>query len=528
MNRRQFIKSVGFGAASLALGELRAEALAPGSMLPKTVIPHLMRNPESPAILDSCWSLPRTLMRGRNDRVPKLNILFILADDFGWAQLGCYGSKFYESPNIDRLAGEGMKFTDAYAACPVCSPTRASIMTGKYPARLHLTDFIAGGAFPYEKLKQPEWQKYLPLEEITIAEVLKAAGYTTASFGKWHLSIAKKPPESEPYDPDKQGFDETLITEKPSPNQDPEKDAHNVETITQKSLEFLERNKDKEFFLYIVHNTIHDPIMGKKKLVEKYKAKTGSDLPQNNPIIAAMLEELDNSVGRLLEKLDELKIADKTIVIFFSDNGGLEKDAKQTPLRSGKANLYEGGIRVPLIVRWPGVVKLGSVCAEPVISVDFFPTFLEILGLENEAKTTIDPVRNSQTPNKQEKGNFSNGVDGVSIVPLLKQTGGLNRKAIYWHYPHYHSAGVGPCGAIRSGNYKLIEWFDETICGTGNRFELYNLKEDLGEQNNLAKEMPEKVEELSKSLANWRNEVNAQMLTPNPDYNPQKAKKSKK
>jgi len=476
MNRRQFIKSIGFGAASLALGELRAEALSPGFGLPKKT------------------------------NKPKPNILFILADDLGWSQISCYGNSFYETPNIDRLAGEGMRFTDAYAACPVCSPTRASIMTGKYPARLHLTDFIAGGAFPYEKLKQPEWQKYLPLEEITIAEVLKTAGYTTASFGKWHLSVAKTPPESEAYDPDKQGFDETIITEKPASKHDPEKDPHNVELITEKALDFLDRKNGKPFFLYLGHNTIHAPIMGKKKLVEKYKAKPGSDLPQNNPIIAAMLEELDNSVGKLLEKLNELKIVDKTIVIFFSDNGGLEKDAKQTPLRSGKANLYEGGIRVPLIVRWPGVVKPAGICAEPVISVDFFPTFLEILGL-NEAKKTVD---------------------GVSFVSLLKQTGGLNRKAIYWHYPHYHSAGIGPCGAIRSGNYKLIEWFDETICGTGNRFELYNLKEDIAEKNNLARQMPEKVEELSKSLATWRNDVNAQMLTPNPDYNHQKAKKSKK
>jgi len=475
MNRREFIKSACLSATRLAW---------PGSAF---------------ANKDSTLRVPAR-------RGPKPNFLFILADDLGWAQVGCYGSDFYKTPNIDRLASEGMKFTDAYAACPVCSPTRASIMTGKYPARLHLTDFIPGGAFPYEKLKQPDWQKYLPLEELTIAEVLKVAGYSTASFGKWHLSTAKKPPESEPYDPDKQGFDQTLITEKPSPNQDPEKDAHNVELLTQKSLEFLERNKDDEFFLYVAHNTIHDPIMGKKKLVEKYKAKPSSDLPQNNPILGAMIEELDDSVGRLLRKLDELKIADKTVVIFFSDNGGLEKDAKQTPLRSGKANLYEGGIRVPLIIRWPGVTRPDSICSEPVISVDFFPTILEIIGLENKARKPID---------------------GVSIVPLLTQSRSLNRKAIYWHYPHYHSANIGPCGAVRAGAYKLIEWFDESICGLGNRFELYNLKEDIGEQNNLAKKMPEKTEELIKMLQDWRNQVSAQMLMPNPDYNPTKAKKSK-
>jgi len=475
VNRRQFLKSVGFGAAALAL---------PGCSAGSS----------------------RFTKAGKNTK-PKPNFLFILADDLGWSQLGCYGSGFYETPNIDRLASEGMKFTDAYAACPVCSPTRASIMTGKYPARLHLTDFIAGGNFPHEKYKQPEWQKYLPLEEITIAEVLKTAGYATASFGKWHLSIAKKPPESLPYNPDKQGFDEYIVTYKPSSRHDPETDAHNVEIITEKSLEFLQKNKDRPFFLYVTHNTIHGPILGKKKLVEKYRNKPGADLPQNNPVIGAMIEELDNSVGKLLKRLDELKIADNTIVVFFGDNGGLERSAKQTPLRSGKANLYEGGIREPLIVRWPGVVQPGSICSEPVISVDFFPTFLRTLGLESMVK---EPV------------------DGTSLLPLLRQSGALNRQAIYWHYPHYHSSSIGPCGAVRKGDYKLLEWFDETICGPGNKFELYNLKQDIGEQNSLAKKMPEKTSELRELLTNWRNKVNAQMLTPNPNYNPQKAKKSKR
>lgn len=478
MDRRGFIKSASFAAAAFALTGCSDRTAGLGLELPKK----------------------------SKDIKSKPNFLFILADDMGWSQLGCYGSNFYETPNIDRLASEGMRFTDAYAACPVCSPTRASILTGRYPARLHLTDFIAGGNYPYEKLKQPKWQKYLPLEEITIAEVLKPAGYTTASFGKWHLSIAKKPPESERYNPDKQGFNESIITYKPRGNQDPEKDAHNVEMITERALEFLQENKDRPFFLYVPHNTIHSPILGKKKLIDKYRSKPGSDLPENNPVIAAMIEDMDNSVGKLLRKLDELKIADKTIVVFFSDNGGLERAAKQSPLRSGKANLYEGGIREPLIVRWPGVTKPGSVCSEPVISVDFFPTFLEILGLENKAKKRID---------------------GVSLVPLLAQSGPLSRQAIYWHYPHYHSSSIGPCGAVRKGDYKLIEWFDETICGAGNRFELYNLKKDIAEQKNLTKEMPGKTKELKKMLANWRNKVNAQMLTPNPNYNPGKAKKSK-
>ncbi|MDT8299885.1 MAG: sulfatase-like hydrolase/transferase [Sedimentisphaerales bacterium] len=433
----------------------------------------------------------------------KPNFLFILADDYGWSQLGCYGSKYYETPYIDSLAAQGMKFTDAYAACPVCSPTRASIMTGKYPARLHLTDFIAGGKFPYDKYKQPDWQKFLPLEEITIAEVLKTAGYTTASFGKWHLSIDKKPPKSLPCNPDKQGFDEYFVTYKPSSKDDPESDAHNVEIITEKSLEFLRNNKDNPFFLYVSHNTIHAPILAKKKLLEKYKNKPGANLPQNNPIVAAMIEELDNSVGSLLAKLDELDIADNTIVVFFGDNGGLEKSAKQTPLRSGKANLYEGGIREPLIVRWPGVVRQAGTCSEPVTSVDFFPTFLDILNLNNKIPKSID---------------------GISLLPLLRQTGTLNREAIYWHYPHYHSSSIGPGGAVRMGDYKLLEWFDETISGPSNRFELYNLKLDISEQNDLSKKMPGKTEQLRNLLAKWRKKVGAQMMMPNPDYDPKKPK----
>lgn len=497
MKRRDFIKSIGFGAAAIACPEF---GFAKQSLLFARLSLLTQRNNLDRSRVRDAQSEPRN-----DDEKP--NFLFILADDFGWSQLGCYGSDFYETPNIDSLAAQGMRFTDAYAACPVCSPTRASIMTGRYPARLRLTDFIPGGNYAHEKYMQPEWQKCLPLEEVTIAEVLKTAGYATASFGKWHLSIDKKPPKSLPYNPDKQGFDEWFVTYKPSSKSDREGDAHNVEAITERSLDFLDEHKDRPFFLYVTHNTIHAPALGKKKLVDKYANKPGSDLPQNNPVLGAMIEELDNSVARLLEKLDELEIADKTIVVFFGDNGGLERDAKQTPLRSGKANLYEGGIREPLIVRWPGVVTPGSACSEPVTSVDFFPTFAEIIGSENEAK---------------------NPVDGVSLLPLLTQRSTLGRRAIYWHYPHYHSSSIGPCGALRVGDYKLIEWFDETICGPGNELELYNLKEDIGERNNLAKRMPKKTRDLKEMLSTWRRKVSAQMLTPNPNYNPQKAKKSGK
>jgi len=472
MNRREFAKSVAFGAVALLPGFNR-------------------------------MSFGRQSFRSMKS---KLNVVFILADDLGWSQIGCYGSRFYRTPHIDRLAAQGMRFTDAYAACPVCSPTRASIMTGKYPARLHLTDFIAGGNFPHERLKQPDWQKFLPLEEVTLGELFKSMGYATASFGKWHLSIAKKPPESAPYNPDKQGFDETLVTYKPSSKHDPEEDAHNVEAITRKSLAFLEANRDRSFFLYVTHNSIHNPLKGKARLVEKYKNSPGADNAENNPVIAAMLEDLDASVGRILRKLDELELADDTLVVFFSDNGGLESAARQSPLRSGKANLYEGGIRVPLIVRWPGVVRPGTVCGEPVISTDFFPTFREILSGEHRDDESLD---------------------GVSLVPLLRQTGSLGRPAIYWHYPHYHSSSIGPCGAVRAGDYKLIEWFDESIPGPGNRLELYHLKEDIGERNNLAAQMPARAEQMRRMLALWRHHVGAQTMPPNPNYDPRKAKRSK-
>ncbi len=457
-------------------------------------------------VAGAIWSgLDSVVLAGTgNTRRP--NVVFILADDLGWAQAGCYGNGFYETPNIDRLAAEGMKFTDAYAACPVCSPTRASVMTGKYPARLHITDFIAGGDFPHERLLQPAWQKFLPLEEFTIAELFKKQGYVTASFGKWHLSTAKLPPASAPYDPDKQGFDETFICEKPSSKQDPETDAHHVEEITQRSLAFLEAKRDEPFFLLMAHNSIHAPIMSKSRLVEKHKARPGADRPENNPIIAAMMEELDGSVGRVLRKLEELKLVNNTVVIFFSDNGGLEADAKQTPLRSGKANLYEGGIRVPLIVRWPGVVRAGNTCSEPVISTDFFSTFRDILRSKEAG----------QGP-----------VDGVSLLPLLAGTGSLNRPAIYWHYPHYHSSGEGPCGAVRAGDYKLIEWLDPSVHADGHGLELYNLRADPGERDDLAARMPAKAEQMRRMLELWRYDVGAQSMSPNPDYDPKKAKRSR-
>lgn len=446
-------------------------------------------------------AIPKTAFAIANPKLP--NIVFILVDDLGWHQLGCYGSRYYETPVIDRLAEESMRFTDAYAACPVCSPTRASIMTGKYPARLHLTDFLKGANPKDKKLLTPEWADWLPLEEVTIAEVLREKGYVTGHFGKWHLNKDKKYKLGRPGDPGSQGFDDVLTTHKPgaAPKSPYPDDAHRVRQITERSLKFIEANKDKPFFCYISHNSIHRPEVEREELVAKYRAKPGADNDQeyghNNPVQAAMLETLDKSVGTVMKKLDELKLTDNTIVVFFGDNGHLgPKDCK--PLRGSKADLYEGGIREPLLIRWPGVVKAGTVCKEPVISNDFFPTFAEITG----GKVT-DPE-----------------VDGVSILPLLKQSGKPSREAIYWHYPHYHHQGIAPSGAIRKGDFKLIEWYEKSIDGINapGAVELYNVRYDMNERHNLAREMPKKTKELYENLRKWRKDVGAQEMKLNPDY----------
>lgn len=434
-----------------------------------------------------------------SEKKEKKNIVFILADDLGYAQLGCYGSDYYETPNIDKLASEGMRFTNAYAACPVCSPTRASLMTGKYPARLHLTDFIAGNNNTGYPLTQPNWQKFLPLEEKTFAEILKDEGYQTAIFGKWHLSEDKTPPESLPFNPDKQGFDETFITYKPvgnmaQPWQDAENDAHNVDTITSLTLNFIERNKNNPFLVVVSHNTIHDPLKEKQAAISKYENKKESELPENHPVIGAMIERLDKSSGQIIDKIKELKLEGNTVVIFFSDNGGKHDYAAQTPLRAGKGWLYEGGIREPLIVKWPGKTKPGSVSTALINSIDFLPTFLDIANAK-------------QLPEN---------IDGKSFVPALENQKTEIHKNLFWHYPHYHKgSGMKPAGAVRSGKYKLIEWYEPLLLNHVNAWELYDLENDIGETTNLADSLPQKSEELKQLLHEWRNQVDAQMPTVN-------------
>jgi arylsulfatase A len=431
------------------------------------------------------------------------NIVFILADDLGWADVGCFGSKYYETPNIDRLATQGMRFTDAYAACAVCSPTRASIMTGKYPARLQLTDWIPGEPEKATNaLRVPEWRKYLPLEEVTVAKALKPAGYICASIGKWHLGGPKYNPEHQGFDLNVAGCDigspatyfwpyEGKSHTVPGLKAGGHEGEYLTDRLTDAAENFIEQNKDRPFFLYFAHYAVHVPLQGKPAVVKKYRAKAAQG-GQTNAVYAAMVESVDDSVGRILHKLETLGIASNTVVVFMSDNGGLwPRATSNAPLRAGKAYPYEGGIREPLLIKWPGTTQPGATCSMPVSSIDFFPTLLEMAGVKPPGP-----------------------VDGQSLVPLLRQTGTLQREALFWHYPHYWSAGgrVQPYGVVRAGNWKLIEFYEDM------RVELYNLKDDTGETRDLAQAEPEKASQLRERLHEWRQSVDAQMPTPNPDF----------
>ena len=433
----------------------------------------------------------------------KPNIVFILVDDMGWSDLVCYGNRFHETPNIDRLAAQGMRFTNAYAAAPVCSPTRASIVSGQYPARVGITDFIAGHTRPYARLNMlRNRQQYMPLETATFAESLSAAGYTCGAFGKWHLGGRK-------YFPDKQGFAESVVTggwahfgNSSIPDLGLTKDDYLAEVLTDQAEAFLETHQDRPFCLYLSHYAVHLPLEARKELIAKYEAKAKPETGVNNPVYAAMVEHVDQSTGRVLAKLDELGLTDNTVVVFFSDNGGLrhiytgdgEIVTTNAPLRDEKGSLYEGGIREPLIVRWPGVVEPGATCDTPTTSVDFYPTMLELAGARPPVGQTLD---------------------GLSLMPVLKGKKRLKRDTLYWHYPHYHH--TTPAGAIRKDDWKLIEYFED------GRLELYNLGNDIGETTNLAEKHPRRARRLQRQLAAWRAEVGAEIPTPNPDYDPARA-----
>ncbi|KPJ91027.1 MAG: hypothetical protein AMS18_09500 [Gemmatimonas sp. SG8_17] len=461
-------------------------------------------------------------------RLDRPNVVLLIIDDLGWADIGAYGSEFHETPNIDRLAASGALFTQFYAASPVCSPTRASIMTGKHPARLHLTDWIGGEQ--KGKLLPADYVRELPLEEVTIGEAFKGAGYRTAFIGKWPLG-------SEPYHPEFQGFDVNIAGHGagqpgsyfyPYTNERlPWSNVPDLETgepseyltdrLTDEALSFITENRDRPFLLIVSHYAVHTPLEAKANIVSDYQEKArqlpdleaprfkaeglaaNTKMRQDHPVYAAMVQSTDESVGRIMRKLEELAIDRKTIVVFVSDNGGLstlsgrrtDMPTANLPLRAGKGWLYEGGIRVPLLVAWRGAVEPGTVVTEPAMSTDLYPTLLEMAGLERD-------------PDHQP--------DGISLVPLLEQSGLLDRRSLFWHFPHYHGSGNVPSGAVRYGDYKLVEWFD------GSRLELYDLARDIGESRNLITERAEVTRQLSVLLRRWRAEVDAWMPVPNPEW----------
>jgi arylsulfatase A-like enzyme len=432
------------------------------------------------------------------------NIVFILADDLGWTDVGCMGSHYYETPAIDRLAREGMKFT-AYANCQNCAPTRAALMSGQYPPRtgIYTVGSLERGDAKFRKMNVPQNQTNLPLDRMTVADALKAAGYKTGLFGKWHLG-------SGPYHPAKRGFEQAIVSMGrhfdfvTDPKVAYPDGTYLADFLSEQALRFIEDNRQQPFFLYLPHFGVHTPLQAKKELIAKYEKKAAAG-GHKDPVYAAMIDSVDQSVGRILAKLDEWKLAEQTVVIFSSDNGGVggyeaagvkaKSITHNAPLRGGKGMLYEGGVRVPFIVRWPGVVPKGSVCDEPTIHVDIFPTFLE--------------VANAPAPKQT--------LDGVSLVPLWKSPKGrLAREAIYAHFPGYlEGDGAGswrttPASSIRAGDFKLLEFFED------GRFELYNLREDVGEQHNLAEKQPEKVKELHQKLVAWRKMIGAALPTPKP------------
>jgi len=455
------------------------------------------------------------LIAGRRSR-RKPNIIFILIDDMGWRDLGCYGSEYYETPNIDRLAGQSMVFSDAYTCGPNCAPTRASLMSGQYTPRHGIITVGNSDRGPahLRKLIPQETKTVLDGGITTIAEAIKPAGYVSASMGKWHLgNDPGHGPIGQGFDLNMGGYEAGHPRSYFSPYKNPElKDGpegeYLTDRLTEEALKFIETNRDKPFFLYLPHYAVHTPIRAKKEMIGKYEAKEPSN-GQGNPTYAAMIESTDQGVGRMMAKLDELGLTDDTIVIFSSDNGGVggykalgiqgAKITSNAPLKGGKGMLYEGGIRVPLFVRWPGVAKPGTRCDEPVITVDFYPTLVEMAGAARPARQALD---------------------GQSILPLLRGAGGLKREAIFWHFPAYLQGGGGtwrttPAGAIRRGQWKLIEFFED------GRIELYNIVRDISEKNDLAEKMPEKARELHDLLGNWRKSVKAEVPRRlNPKYKP--------
>ena len=473
---------------------------------------------------------------GRNgsEAPKKPNILFFLVDDLGWSDIGCFGSRFHETPNIARLAEEGVRFTNAYAACHVSSPTRASLMTGRYPASIRLTDWLPGRKnWPFQRLLNAPVEQHLPFEEITVAETLRDNGYATAIIGKWHLGKGDSNPLAHGFDEHiplgyNEGWPQGYYAPFRLNGYEGEEGEYLTDVMTREATKYIEEHKDGPFFLYMSHFAVHDPIQGRKdpltrgeldSLVHTKAYQGYRVLPQrtvkikqhqDNIEFAAMVEAMDESLGVIRRKLEELGIADNTIVIFYSDNGGMAganfgrpdrriaKDAldrayatSSLPLRGAKGWMYEGGIRVPMIVCYPGVGRAGTECDVPVISNDFYYTLLDMASVDVPKEKVCE---------------------GESIVPLL-EGGKIEKRALYWHFPHYSNHGMqSPGGAIRYGDYKLLEYFEN---GT---VQLFDLKTDLGEQHDLSAEKPGVVKKLRKMLHAWRESVGASMPEPNPNF----------
>ena len=462
------------------------------------------------------------------------NILFILIDDMGWMDLSCYGSPFYETPNIDRLAAEGMRFTDAYASCPVCSPTRASVLTGKYPATVGVTDYIDWGGKTHPakgRLIDVPYIKQLPSSEYTLAEALRDHGYLTWHVGKWHIGGSGSLPQDHGFDVNVGGCDvgAPYGGDYFSPwsipalqNADVPEGTYLTDHLTDRAIELIRNKGDAPFFMNLWYYSVHEPIEAKPEKVRKYQAKVaalGLDkhktfeegefhpneclshkrirrrLLQSDPVYAAMIESLDENIGRLLDAVDESAEANNTVVIFTSDNGGLAtaetSPTCNAPLSEGKGWMYEGGTREPLLVKWPVVVAPGRLSIVPVTTPDFYPTILQMAGRD------LIPDQHC---------------DGVSLVPLLKGADGLQRRALFWHYPHYGNQGGTPGSSVRMGIHKLIEFFED------GRIELYDLAGDPGEKHDLSQEQPELAQSMTATLQQWRQDVEAKIPKPNPDW----------
>jgi len=448
----------------------------------------------------------------------KPNIVFIMADDLGYTDVACFGSKYYETPNIDRLASQGLKLTSHHHA-QNCQPTRAALMSGQYGPRTGV--YTVGGIDRFDWSSRPlrpvDNVTSLPLDRTILPQALKSAGYATAMFGKWHLG------EKDGYHPGQRGFDEAIVSMgkhfdfPTNPKVEVPEGAYLADFLTDKAVDFIRRKKDEPFFLYLPHFGVHSPHQAKESLIAKFKDKPGVG-GHDNPTYAAMIASVDESVGRVMETLDELKLADNTVLIFTSDNGGVggyEREGlmkkggditDNSPLRSGKGSLYEGGTRVPLIVRWPGIIKAGASCNVPTIHVDMYPTFLSISGAAAPANQVLD---------------------GESLVPLFKDSAAsLKRDAIYQHFPGYLGAGENtwrttPVATIISGDRKLMEFMEDK------RVELYNLAEDIGEKSNLATTQADQAKTLLAKLHAWQAEIQAPMPTPNPDIKPSTSKAGK-